>query len=118
GSPARGSDWATSSSPARVGRSSSISWRAESAVCQDGKIRASRSGEGRARLSVTELGLEQARVEPAPLEQLLVRALLDEPPAVENEDRVGLQNRRETVRDHDAGAASHDPLERGLNERL
>src|SRR5262245_15866 len=83
---------------------------------------AGRSGEGGWRRlsgdSVAKLCLEQPGVETAAREQLGVGALLDQPPTVEDQDRVGLQDRREAVGDHEAGPAGHDPLEGGLDQRL
>src|SRR5690606_35194546 len=47
------------------------------------------------------LELEQPRVAPALLDELVVRALLDDPPLVHDDDAVRAPHRRETVRDQD-----------------
>ena len=44
--------------------------------------------------------------------QLGVRALLDHAPLVEHQDAVGADHAREPVRDHQRGAARHEPVER------
>ena len=45
-------------------------------------------------------------------------ALLDEAPVLEDEDAVGAADRGEAVRDHEGGAALHQPLQRLLHEPL
>ena len=45
-------------------------------------------------------------------------SLLDDPALIEDEDRVGGQDRREPVCDHDRGAAREQRPERGLDQLL
>jgi hypothetical protein len=42
-------------------------------------------------------------------QQLVVRALLDDPAAVHHEDQVGVADRGEPVRDDDSAAGSRTP---------
>src|SRR5207237_1286380 len=65
-----------------------------------------------------ELLRVQLRVETAAAEELLVRPLLDEAAAVDDEDHVGGEDRREPVRDRDRRPALHQGLERVLDEPL
>ena len=57
-----------------------------------------------------------------PREQLVVRAVLDDPALVDHEDQVGVDDRRQPVRDHERRPADHQPLERveddGLGPRV
>ena len=59
------------------------------------------------------LGGEHLVVEPAPCEQPLVRAVLDDPSFLHYQDPIGQPCRAEAVRDQDGGAAGgdlHEPL--------
>src|SRR3546814_1673307 len=47
--------------------------------------------------------------------QAVMRAALDDPSGVEYADLVGLDHRRQAVRDHDRGAALFDAFERRLD---
>ena len=47
-----------------------------------------------------------------------MRALLEEPSAVDDEDDVGREDRGEAVRDRDGGAPAEQWLERCLHEAL
>jgi len=47
-----------------------------------------------------------------------MRAVLDDPSAVEHEDPVGPLDGREPMRDHDRGPAEHQPSEGLLDEVL
>src|SRR5256886_7794290 len=67
---------------------------------------------------VDELSCVETVVEAALREQLGVRALLDDAASVQHEDPVRALDRRETVRDHDRGAAAHESVERLLDEEF
>jgi hypothetical protein len=54
-------------------------------------------------------------VETLPGQQLVVRAVLDEPSAVEDQDAVGVADRREAVSDHERGAAVEELVHRLLD---
>src|SRR5580765_6257268 len=69
-------------------------------------------------MSTPELQRMQSRIEAAVREQLGVAALLDHAAALEGDDAVGALDRREPVRDHEAGAALHQRLERLLHQAL
>src|SRR5207253_4991694 len=80
-----------------------------------------RSGEGgemRSTLPARELALVQLRVEPTLGKQRRVVAPLDELAAREDEDRVGGEDGREAMRDHDRGAPGEKRPERGLDQLL
>ena len=57
----------------------------------------------------------EARVAPPALEQLVVRALLDDPAVLEHDDQVGVADRREAMSDHERRAAGEQPPERALD---
>ena len=61
---------------------------------------------------------EQVVVEPAPLHQLVVRALLDEAAALEDDDQVGVADRAQPVRDHERRAALEQLVEVLLDRAL
>ena len=66
-----------------------------------------------------ELALVARGVEAAALEQLGVRAVVDEATAVEHQYRVGGEDRREPVRDHDRAASGEKLVQRdGRASRL
>src|SRR5436190_2201279 len=67
---------------------------------------------------VDELSCVETVVEAALREQLGVRALLDDAASIQHEDPVRALDRRETVRDHDRGAAAHESVERLLDEEF
>ena len=73
---------------------------------------------GLPRCAVRELDAVQARVRAVRREQLGVRPDLDDAPAVEHDDAVGVLDRRQPVRDHDRGASAHQRIERGLHLAL
>ena len=50
-------------------------------------------------------------VETGPLDEVVVRAVLDDLALVDNEDEVGVANRREAVSDHERGPPLHDLVE-------
>ena len=52
------------------------------------------------------------------VEQLVVRALLDDPAAVEHDDPAGLADRRQAVGDDDRRAAREQPAQAGLDAAL
>ena len=54
----------------------------------------------------------------AGLDELVVRALLDDVPAVENGDSTRTADRRQSVGDHDRGAPGEQPPEPLLDPRL
>jgi hypothetical protein len=61
-----------------------------------------------------ELTLVEHRVEPAPLEKLGVGSLLDQPPAIQDKDRIGGQDGGQAVRNNDRGPPSEEPCEGDL----
>src|SRR5664279_1406755 len=69
-------------------------------------------------VSTPELQCVQPSIEAAEGEQLGVRALLDDAPGVEGDDTAGPLDRRQAVRDDEAGAPAHQRLERLLHEAL
>src|SRR5439155_6863310 len=62
--------------------------------------------------------LPQARVESAELQQIGVAALLVDPAAMQDEDPVGVLDRREAMGDGDARPVLQEPRHRLSNERL
>src|SRR3546814_14034428 len=62
------------------------------------------------RLAVPHLGVETGLSQQAGM-----RAALDDPAGVEDDDLVGRDHRRQAVRDHDRGAALFDAFERRLD---
>src|SRR5438309_8920199 len=68
--------------------------------------------------SEPELLPDEVVVDPLPLHQLLVRALLDEPASLEDDDQVGVADRREPVGDHERRAALEDLVHVGLHGPL
>ena len=73
---------------------------------------------GHWRATVLELQLRQPRIEPAGGGEALVGAFLDDAAFVHHQDAVAGQHGREPMRDHERGALRHQPLERGLHQRL
>src|SRR5690606_15414796 len=65
-----------------------------------------------------ELALVEPRVSPTHREQLGVRAALDDPAVLHDEDRVRVTDRREAVGDHERGAALAQRGHRMLDEHL
>jgi len=63
-----------------------------------------------------ELQRRQAGVEATFLAEPIVRAFLDDPPLVHDDDAVGLANGGEAMCDHQGGAIAHQPVERVLHE--
>ena len=53
-----------------------------------------------------------------PCDQLIMRALLDDPARLEHQNAIDLPHRREAVRDHDRGAALHELDQAGLDRPL
>jgi hypothetical protein len=47
-----------------------------------------------------------------------VRTAFDDAAVFDDEDDVGVEDRRKAMRDHEARAASHQRHERGLNQRF
>jgi hypothetical protein len=66
--------------------------------------------------SAAELLPVEGRVQPVLVEELAVRAVLDDASSVEDEDRVGGQDRGEPVGDGDGRPPCHEPLEGCLKE--
>ena len=76
--------------------------------------RYSRSSVGRpADLRAVQLGVEAAAGQ-----QFAVRAALDDPSVVDHEDAIGVDDRRQAVRDDDRGSAAQDLVERLLDREL
>src|SRR2546427_81715 len=90
----------------------STQWRAPASGATTSRL-AIRAPAGPPRLPGHQTG-----VDAAPAEQLAVRALLDQPSLVEHEDAVGAHDTRETVGEDEGGAASHETIERRLDQRL
>jgi len=67
---------------------------------------------------VRELAIVQVAVELATCHELGVRTVLDDRTLVHNQDEVGVTDRGEPVRDHEAGTALHQAAHRLLDERL
>ena len=63
-----------------------------------------------------KLALVELRVGPAEREQLLMRALLDDVAVIHHQDKVGVHDGREPVRDHKARTALRERLH-GLHDR-
>ena len=55
---------------------------------------------------------------PAGRGEAFVGAFLDDAALVHHQDAVAGEHGREPVRDHQRGALRHQPLERGLHQRL
>src|SRR3989339_2219593 len=55
-----------------------------------------------------ELADIQMMIEPAPLEQFLVRPFFDDPAAVDHQDLAGVTNRAQAVGYHETGPACHE----------
>ena len=76
----------------------------------------------RTRTAPPLLGLVELAVEAVLREQLVVRALLDDPAVVEHDDQVGVPHGREAVGDHERRPAHHQLVERvedhGLGPRV
>src|SRR6185369_12017189 len=68
--------------------------------------------------SAPELQAVKSRVEAAGGEQLAVAAHFDDTAGVDDDDAVGALDRREAVRDDEAGAPLHQPVERLLDQAL
>ena len=60
----------------------------------------------------------ERRVEAAPREQLLVRALLDDAAVLEHDDQVRIADRREPVRDDECGSVLEQQMQRLLDLSL
>ncbi len=60
----------------------------------------------------------QPRVEAVGGDELCVRALLDDLARLHHQDAVAGEHGRQPVRDDEGGAVLHQPLERGLYQRL
>src|SRR4051812_7765200 len=75
--------------------------------------RSRRLGEGLDELAVVELV-----VQAAPGEELVMRALLDDPAVVHHEDRVRVADRGESVGDHERRAPLHQACHRSLDEHF
>src|SRR5688500_17653420 len=69
---------------------------------------------------VADVGVpgDEGRVPAAEREKLVVRPALDDAPAVEHDDLVGIANGREPMGDRDHGTALREPLERPLDRSL
>ena len=79
-------------------------------------VRIERTGSER---QFQRLALEQAAIDAAGLPgEHRVRALLDDLAAIEHQDAIEAAHRRQPMRDHDRGAALHQPLHRLLDQRL
>ena len=87
---------------------------AQADVARQGRQLAPGSGLGRVHGPVAV----ERRVEPALREQLVVRALLDDPAVLEDDDQVGVADRREAVRDDERGPAVQQAAERLLDLAL
>jgi len=67
---------------------------------------------------IAKLPVIQGGIQAVDGQQLVVRTLLHQSTVVEDQDEVGREDRRETVRDDDAGAAAHQRNESLLDQRL
>lgn len=65
-----------------------------------------------------ELGLVELRVPPTGGQQLLVSAALDDAPAVDDEELIGVQHRAEPVRDHQTSPSVQYPVQCFTDGRL
>jgi hypothetical protein len=61
---------------------------------------------------------QQRRVAPGTGEELLMGATLDDAPLVDHDDQIRLADRRQPVRDDQAGAIGQQRFERGLDQLL
>ena len=68
--------------------------------------------------AVVELERGEARVQSASGDERVVRALVDDAALVDDEDAVGVADRREAMRDHEGRAALHEPREGVLHGGL
>jgi hypothetical protein len=68
--------------------------------------------------SAPELRLVEMSIQAALGQQLLVRAALDNSPAIQHQDQVGRQDGAEAMGDDDASTFCHYSLERILNQTL
>src|SRR6267142_4560272 len=64
------------------------------------------------------LKLVKPVVDPALGEELLMRALLAQPPLVKNQDAICMLNGAETMRDHERGSTGEQAVQRFANEQL
>ena len=69
-------------------------------------------------ISALKLQSRQTGIKPALNDQALVRADLDDAALVEHQDAVAGQHGRQPMRDHQRGAALHQPRQRHLHQRL
>ena len=60
----------------------------------------------------------QVMIEPASIEQRLMRALFDNFSVVDHDDLISIADGAQPVRDHEAGAALHQTQQRLLNARF
>ena len=79
---------------------------------------AAQHGRRRDRLRFRELKNGQVAIERRLVDQLLMRSCGDDPAAIEKEDPVSPDHRRQPVRDDDRGAVLHEGFQRRLNRRL
>src|SRR5689334_17291703 len=66
----------------------------------------------------TRLDLMQHGVAPCLLDQLVMRAVLDQPTGLDGDDPVGIANGRKAVSDDEDGAAGTDPAHVALDDAL
>lgn len=67
---------------------------------------------------MAEVGVVQLGVVAAGVQQLLVRAFLDDLPGAQHHDAVGLLDGGQAVRDHDGGAVAQQFVQPLLDQRL
>src|SRR5438876_2111759 len=80
--------------------------------------RAARTSANALRRDRTVLQLVEAIVDTARVEQLAVRALLDDAALVQHDDAIDVLDRRQAVGDDDRGPAAHQLLQRVLDQVL
>src|SRR5947208_1884546 len=76
------------------------------------RVRYARAG------AIARLPGHEPRVHAVAGDQLGVRAALHHAALVEHEDAVAADHARQAMREDERGAAGHQPIERGLDERL
>src|SRR5215472_18593706 len=85
---------------------------------EPGPERALIPGEPHRLLRAGELAADEARVEAAAGEELGMAARLDNVPAIEHREPVGVAHGRKPVRDDDRRAVAHQRVERAAHLRL
>lgn len=65
-----------------------------------------------------DLKLVQPLIKPSPSQQFRMGALFPELAMVKHQDLVGVEDRAQPVRHHQAGPTGHEFADRSLNQRL